>query len=100
MLKAELLEIITNGESSGVEFKRDGLLPEQLAKEIVALANFQGGQVLIGVEDDGTITGIQRKELETWIMDTVFGRYIHPSVIPFLRGDCFRRQEGRGNNRK
>jgi ATP-dependent DNA helicase RecG len=43
MLKSELLEIIANGEKSGVEFKRDDLRPEQLAKEIVALANFQGG---------------------------------------------------------
>jgi ATP-dependent DNA helicase RecG len=83
MLKPELLEIIANGENSGVEFKRDDLRPEQLAREIVAFANFQGGQVLIGVEDDGTIAGIQRKDIETWIMDTVFGRYVHPSIIPF-----------------
>lgn len=55
MLKAELLELIANGESSGVEFKRDDVRPEQLAKEIVAFANFQGGRVLLGVEDDGTI---------------------------------------------
>jgi len=40
MLKSELLEIIANGENSGVEFKRDDLRPEQLAKEIVALLNF------------------------------------------------------------
>ncbi|MDR1920324.1 MAG: putative DNA binding domain-containing protein [Candidatus Adiutrix sp.] len=83
MLKAELLELIANGENSGVEFKRDDLRPEQLAREIVALANFQGGRVLIGVEDDGTISGIQRGGLETWVMDTVFGRYIHPAIIPF-----------------
>ena len=31
----ELLEIIHNGENSGVEFKRDDICPEQLAKEIV-----------------------------------------------------------------
>ena len=30
------------------------LRPEQLAKEIVALANFQGGQVLLGVEEQIT----------------------------------------------
>jgi len=40
MTKSELLELIANGENSGVEFKRDDLHPEQLAKEIVALANF------------------------------------------------------------
>lgn len=83
MLRSELLEIIANGESSGVEFKRDDLRPEQLAKEIVALANFQGGKLLLGVEDDGSISGIQRPDLETWVMDTVFGRYIHPLILPF-----------------
>jgi ATP-dependent DNA helicase RecG len=83
MLKAELLEIIAGGENSGVEFKRDDVRPEQLAKEIVALANFQGGKVLLGVEDDGSITGIRRSDLETWVMDTVFGRYVHPLILPF-----------------
>lgn len=83
MLKSELLEIIANGENSGVEFKRDDLRPEQLAKEIVALANFQGGRLLLGVEDDGAISGIQRNDLETWVMDTVFGRYVHPLILPF-----------------
>src|SRR5437899_1234927 len=83
MLKSELLEIIANGENSGVEFKRDDLRPEQLAKEIVALANFQGGKLLLGVEDDGSISGIQRADLETWVMDTVFGRYVHPLILPF-----------------
>lgn len=83
MTKSELLELIANGENSGVEFKRDDLRPEQLAKEVVALANFQGGRILLGVDDDGTITGIQRGDLERWVMDTVFGRYVHPMIIPF-----------------
>jgi len=83
MLKADLLEIIANGENSGVDFKRDDIRPEQLAKEIVALANLRGGMVLLGVEDDGSISGIQRDNLEEWVMDTVFGRYVHPLLLPF-----------------
>ena len=83
MLRTELLETIANGENSGVEFKRDDIRPEQLAKEIVAMANLRGGMVLLGVEDDGTISGIQRDDLETWVMDTVFGRYVHPMLLPF-----------------
>ena len=75
--------MIANGESSGLELKRDDVRPEQLAKEIVALANFQGGHVLLGVEDDGSVSGIQRPDLETWVMDTVFGRYVHPMILPF-----------------
>ncbi|EQD46914.1 transcriptional regulator, partial [mine drainage metagenome] len=89
MLKSELLEIIANGENSGVEFRRDDLRPEQLAKEIVALLNFQGGKLLLGVEDDGTISGIQRANLETWVMDTVFGRYVHPLSLPFYEEVVF-----------
>ena len=59
-MDAQLLELIANGENSGVEFKRDDVRPEQIAKEIVALANLQGGRLLPGVEDDGDITGIQQ----------------------------------------
>lgn len=82
MLKSELLEIIANGESSGVEFKRDDIRPEQLAKEVVAMANFRGGSVLLGVEDDGTITGIQRQNLEEWVMNVMQDK-IHPMLLPF-----------------
>jgi ATP-dependent DNA helicase RecG len=82
MLKTELLEIIANGENSGVEFKQDDIRPEQLAKEVVAMANFQGGRILLGVEDDGVISGIQRGDLEEWVMN-VFQNKIHPMILPF-----------------
>ena len=64
MLKTELLEIITNGENSGVEFKRDDIRPEQLAREIVALVNFQGGRILLEVEDNGSTLGLRRSDME------------------------------------
>ena len=82
MLKTELLEIIANGENSGVEFKRDDIRPEQLAKEVVALANLDGGRILLGVEDSGEITGIKRKGLSEWVLNT-FRDKIHPLIIPF-----------------
>jgi len=82
MLRSELLEIIANGETTGVEFKRDDIRPEQLAKEIVALANLYGGRILLGVEDDGTISGIQRDNLEEWVMNVISSR-VHPVLLPF-----------------
>lgn len=85
MTKTELLELIASGENSGVEFKRDELRPEKLAKEVVALANLRGGQILLGVEDDGTISGINRDDLEHWVVDTVFKRYVHPVIDPFYQ---------------
>ncbi|USI87943.1 ATP-binding protein [Acinetobacter johnsonii] len=84
MLKTELLELIANGENSGVEFKRDDIRPEQLAKEVVAMANFQGGRVLLGVEDDGTVSSIQRPDLEEWVMN-IFQNKIHPMILPFTK---------------
>jgi ATP-dependent DNA helicase RecG len=83
MRRTELLEIIQNGENSGVEFKRDDIRPEQLAKEVVALANLRGGLILLGVEDDGTVAGIHRPNLEQWVMDAVFGAKVHPMMLPF-----------------
>lgn len=85
MIRTELLEILQNGENSGVEFKRDDIETRALAKEIVALANLRGGRVLLGVEDDGSVSGIvrEREELEEWVM-TVCRDKIRPEIIPYF----------------
>ena len=82
MLKAELLEMIANGENSGVEFKRDDIRPEQLAKEIVACANVQGGRIILGVDDNGQITGLQHVDAQEWVLN-IFRDKVHPQIIPF-----------------
>ncbi len=82
MLKSELLEVIANGENSGVEFKRDDVRPEQLAKQVVAFVNVQGGRILLGVEDNGQVTGLQRERAQEWVLN-VFRDKVHPSIIPF-----------------
>ena len=79
--KTALLEIIANGEHSGLEFKRDVLQNHQLAKEIVAFSNLEGGMVLLGVDDDGTISGLTRDNLEEWVM-TACRDKIRPAIIP------------------
>lgn len=83
MTKAELLEILHNGENSGVEFKRDLVRNYKLAKDLVAFANLAGGKVLLGVDDDGTISGITRERLEEWVM-TASRDKIRPELIPFF----------------
>lgn len=83
MIPAELLEIVTAGENSFVEFKRDGIHPAQLAAEITALLNHEGGRVLLGVEDDGTVSGLTRepRRVEEWVMQAARD-LIEPAVIP------------------
>src|SRR6218665_3917853 len=80
--RTELLEMIRNGENSGVEFKRDDVQNHDLAKELVAFANLEGGIVLLGVEDDGSISGITRQKLEEWDM-TACRDKIRQGLIPF-----------------
>lgn len=55
MNKTELRDLLRNGEDSTVEFKRDDVRNHDLAKELVAFLNLEGGVVLLGVEDDGGI---------------------------------------------
>ena len=82
MLKVDLLELINQGEGARLEFKRDDVRPENLAREIVAFANMNGGVVLLGVEDNGNVSGIRRENAQAWLMDTVIRRYVEPQIIP------------------
>ena len=66
-----------------MEFKRDDLRTQDLAKELVAFSNLEGGMVLLGVEDDGTVTGLMRHDLEEWVMNVCCDK-IRPAIVPFF----------------
>lgn len=85
MNRTELTEILAQGENSGVEFKRDDAHPDNLAKEIAALANLEGGYVVLGVEDDGTVSGLTRemKEAEEGVIN-ICSHNLQPSLIPYI----------------
>ena len=57
---AHIIELIRRGESLTLEFKSDakGLPDRDLVAAVVALANTEGGDLLLGVEDDGRVTGL------------------------------------------
>lgn len=82
MTRAELTEIIRNGEDSGVEFKRDDVHADSLAREMSALLNFEGGVVLLGVEDDGGVSGLRnRADAERRVME-IARAHVQPGFIP------------------
>ena len=83
MNRSQLVDIIEKGENSGVEFKRDDIRPERLSKEISALSNLEGGYIILGVEDDGSVTGVLRSDIEEWIIN-VCSNNIQPSLIPYI----------------
>ena len=76
-------DLIRNGENSLVEFKNEKFHPGSLAKVVVAFANMYGGDVLIGVEDDGCISGVSDKAIEEKIV-TICRNNITPPIIPII----------------
>jgi ATP-dependent DNA helicase RecG len=59
-LPERVARLIGEGESYEVEFKGEGHAPlndRDLVEAVVCLANGAGGLLIVGVEDDGTVTG-------------------------------------------
>lgn len=84
MNRTDLIELIRNDENSGVEFKRDDISPERLANEMAGLLNLEGGRILLGVENDQTVSGLtrDRRDAEEWVMQVARDR-LQPAVIPY-----------------
>lgn len=63
-VKDSARNLIDNGESQTVEFKAhadDGTMREAIVRSLAAFMNANGGTVLVGVRDDGSIEGIPHK---------------------------------------
>ena len=58
MTNSQLHELIAGGEDSFTEFKRDITQRSDFAGEMIAFANTAGGQILVGVDDNGVIVGV------------------------------------------
>ena len=63
MKSSELLEIIARDEDGRHQFKANMTNANSLAAEMTAFSNSGGGCILIGVNDDGTITGLMRSDM-------------------------------------
>lgn len=64
----ELKFLITQGEGYNLEFKEQ--FSNRIATDICAFANANGGRIILGVKDDGTITGIKiTNQLKSQIYD-------------------------------
>ena len=81
MLRSELLELLTHDEGSQLEFKDDRVAPEELARELVALANHEGGHILLGVDDEGVVIGLTRRDVEEWVFNVARDK-VRPPLNP------------------
>jgi len=80
--KQELKDILAGGETLTAEFKSDlkGLPDRDLVAAVVAMANTEGGLILLGVEDDGTVTGVQPIHQDPGGLAALIANRTNPSV--------------------
>ncbi len=78
----ELKDILAAGETLTVEFKSDvkGLPDRDLVAAAVAMANTEGGLILLGVEDNGTVTGVQSNHQDSAGVVAMIANRTSPSV--------------------
>ena len=65
-MKQEILKIIKQGENERVEFKKS--FSDDVIISLVAMSNFKGGKVLLGVDDKGKTIGVKisKESLQKW----------------------------------
>lgn len=80
MTLQDISKLAQQGEGLHVEFKKKAAHPEKIVREIVAMANTDGGFLLIGVDDDGTVSGQRFIEEEVFVMDKAINELIFPPI--------------------
>jgi len=67
-----LKRLLKEREGIRLEFKEArAALPENLFETICAMLNRDGGDIVLGVADDGDITGVERAKIETMVSNLV-----------------------------
>ena len=84
--KRYLLNLIREGEHQQQDFKYRVSDACKLAKSVSAFANTDGGRLLIGVRDDGVLSGV-RSEEEIFMMHQAAYKYCKPE--PSIKFDTY-----------
>ena len=82
----ELIELMGRGEDSHTQFKQsqDVTNATSLAGELAAFANSKGGRILIGVSDQGAVTGVSAADVRRLneLLSNTATNNVRPSINP------------------
>ena len=77
-------KIIKMQESKTLEFKRDLSSHEKIVRTIIAFANAAGGKIIIGIDDDRKIVGVDDPlDMEERLTNIIFD-CIAPKILPSI----------------
>lgn len=77
---SELKELIARGEGLHLDFKFSIEDKRKIARTLVSFANADGGSILIGVKDNGKVTGIDPTE-EYYMIEAAARDYCNPPLL-------------------
>lgn len=77
-------DLISGGESQQLDFKYCVSDSRKIARTLAAFSNTDGGRILIGVRDNGSIAGIKTDE-EIYMVDTAAHLYCRPEITYTIR---------------
>lgn len=80
-----IAELIRQGENSAIEFKSQAAHADALANEMVAFSNAQGGVLLIGIEDDGSVSGVDAPSLIEEKLANIARENVIPAISPDIQ---------------
>lgn len=80
MNRRKALELIDEGEGLHVEFKQRFSSYEKIAKELISFANTKGGWLFLGVDDDGSIYGIESEKSDLELVKETIEKYCEPPL--------------------
>ena len=69
-------------ESETVELK--AIVVDDIKKEVIAFANCEGGKLYIGVQDDGTVSGLDNPDETSLQISNMVRDAIKPDLTMFL----------------
>ncbi|QDH78301.1 ATP-binding protein [Echinicola soli] len=80
MTLQEITRLARQGEGLHIEFKKKVAHPDKIVREVIALANTEGGYLLVGVDDDGTVSGQRYVEEDVYVLNKAIKELIRPLV--------------------
>lgn len=78
MSLGDLKRLVQTGEGKFLEFKRTIPTAEKIAREIAAFANTSGGTLLVGVDDDKTLVGVESYHEDEYLLNKAAHKLCKP----------------------
>jgi ATP-dependent DNA helicase RecG len=87
----DIKKLLIQKENRKLEFKRELPTNEKLIKTAISFSNSQGGDLIIGVADDGSVLGVDEDDIvkfEEMISNTIYDSCV-PNIMPEIYSTRF-----------